>query len=205
MNHYKSTTLLIVMSIFLCLGCGSPIANQKGSEDIKTPSRVSDQEAFKNSVTDCPENFPYEFSSEGFCVRVEWFDFEDASIDWPIYYQDYNLVWKRPVHAKIYFMDKTTLKPIEPTEESDANIFAVKLWMPTHGHGSQKPSVKKIDRRLGEYLVEDLYFIMKSDSENPWQLRLLLKTQDNDEAYNEAEDRDVVDSVIIPFYKLDIR
>lgn len=199
MNPYKNFVWLFVVSIFLCVSCGSPLTNQKDSDDQKASASTD------FPVTDCPKSFPYSFVTEGLCVRIEWFDFEGTSIDLPVYYQDYNLLWKRPVHAKIYFMDKFTLKPAEPTESNDIDVFAVKLWMPTHGHGSQKPSVKKVEGRLGEYLVEELYFIMKSDSENPWQVKLLLKTQDSEEAYNEAEDTDVVDSVVIPFYKLDVR
>lgn len=191
---------LFFLSLFVFISaCGSPLSNQKS----KDSGNISFQEIDSN----CPTQFPYEFSVVAVCARIEYFDFEGTPLETPIYYRDYRETWEKPLNAKIFFMDQKTFKAIDPFEIDTVEVFSVKMWMPTHGHGDGggKPIlVTRVEGTRSEYLAEGLRFIMNADEDNPWEVRLLLRSSSSDD-YNIAEDENIIDSAVVTHRNMDVR
>lgn len=71
--------------------------------------------------------------------------------------------------VKLYRQNKLDGTPVLI---EDDNLLAVKLWMPSMGHGSVPTKTSKMD--VGTYQIENVFFIMPGD----WEIRFQITKDD---------------------------
>lgn len=159
----------VFLSVFLLSGCGSPILNpapaREGSglrqSDLGTENLLA--------VYGCPISF----EEIGLCARIRWFDDLGTEVAGPIYWESFG---GQRMSATLYFWEAEEGWPIDPIEEFEKVVAVqIKLYMPTHGHGSDFPRVSRVKSRVGQFRVEALDFIMDCSASDPWEVRVQLR------------------------------
>lgn len=164
---------------FSMVACGSPLANSKQEDALSDPSED------RNVVSkDLFSGCPITFKDLPLCADIRWFDDFGKAVQGPIYWEE--KFWDAEMSAIIRFWHREEAWPIDPIVEfPEVKTVMVKLFMPTHGHGSDLPIVETLPNRVGQFRVSGIKFIMACDEENPWEVRLQLKTSSKTENENE--------------------
>lgn len=211
---------LLILVAFLFSGCDSPLLNEAEKPKIKRFDKLGPnihgrldkkdqneeeqpEEQEKNQIDHEDWGCPFYIDSFDLCFEITWFDHEGAEVSQPIYYaEDF---WEKSMSAHFYFWPKGTNQLIDPvTEFDEVKFIGFKMWMPTHGHGSDIPVVE-FDENNRVFKVSGLAFIMDCDPANPWWLKVQLKSEDEEDDYFWAEDPHVLDQETIVIDELEVR
>jgi hypothetical protein len=113
------------------------------------PNYVSSSE-FKDQNTEAQTSCPFYFEEERLCLSTQWTTYPSEQTQGVFI-------------MRFYAEDK-------PDESVTPHLSpAVKLWMPSMGHGSSPVVITQT--APGTYVVSDVYFIMLG----AWEIRLQLK------------------------------
>lgn len=179
-------TIIFLFSLFLS-ACDAPIYHRSESISKPKPSAkaTASTQANQSSSLACPYTLP----NTSICFSLEWFDRENKKVSGPLYYKD---MWTHAMSVQLSFWSEKDGKALDPLESVEgAKYLAIKMWMPTHGHGSMVPQCRPLEK-LGSYLCEKIHFIMHADKENPWSFKVQVKSGNDEIDYNEVEDRQVI-------------
>jgi len=187
---------------FLCIQCGSPLINAAPENEADLEKLVVEKGEHLLASDGCPIRFP----GVPLCAKMEWFDSEGRLVESPIYYASNR---RARISAKVYFWSAIDGWPVDPLKEfPEAKKIRIKLFMPTHGHGSDAFSdAQAIKSRVGQYNFKDIRFIMDCDDENPWELRLQLNRIEEieDDDPHDPEDRDLFHQAVLKISQLERR
>lgn len=203
--------LSLVISFIVLSACESPIFNEKSVRHFETLG-PSVERPFDQTEEDSEERTPesifdrrgcaLKFPDRDLCVHISWFDNEGLPVPRPIYYRDF---FNQSMTAHLYFWTTNSINFVNPLElYKDFSSIGVKLWMPTMGHGSYVTETLWQPEHQ-RFLVTDLSFIMGASRAEPWDVKIQLKTADEDDDYLWVEDPHLVSEVILSFDEVDRR
>lgn len=204
LDDFRIRSILFLASLFVS-GCGSPLTHRA---DSKNTSLVDSRRASPSSTQGLnllqSRGCPIRFSEVDICADLEWFDDERRPVEGPLFWRDF---WNHSMSAKLLFWSAKDGWPIDPRSELvGVKRVAVKLYMPTHGHGSDLPIVSEVSNRVGQFYIEKIRFVMMADAENPWEVRVQLKTSDVlDLDPHEPEDINVLSQQKLNFTRVEAR
>lgn len=186
MNHYQS--LFILFLGFALSACGAPILNAQETATNAAPSSSLSSESSGENLLKA-YGCPNKFSDIDLCVRIEWFDDQGKPTSGPMYWPKYK---EHAMSAKLSFWSSKDGWPVDPRKEfPDAKIqfINLKLFMPHMGHGTMgyNPVTKEIEKRVGQFNVSNIHFVMSCSESNPWDVRIQLKTEHEDEDFDSSE------------------
>lgn len=197
--------------VFSCLflillsACGSPLVNEAKPEPLQNQNESASVSGDQNLLAS--RGCPVRFKKIPLCAEIEWFDDLGRRATGPIYWENY---FEHAMSARLSFWSTADGWPIDPRQEfSEVKDVQVKLYMPTHGHGSDLPLVKEVKGRVGQFEISEIRFIMGGGSvskDDPWQVRIQLKTQiDSEVDPHEAQDNHLWHQEILEFYRTEDR
>jgi hypothetical protein len=189
--------------IFLS-ACGSPLVSRLDPSstelEVERPQTALDGKGLSLAY-----GCPLYFENLQLCAQIFWFDNQGLEVSGPIYWE----MFPAPtMTAEIWFWDKEEGWPIDPVWQVDGvQDVQLKLYMPTHGHGSDWPELERVEEFLGRYRVKGIDFIMLCDEKNPWEVRLQLRSKvfDPNEDPHTFEDQNILSQAKLLFGSIERR
>lgn len=206
--------IISILILSLLVSCGAPISNEappsqsepvtaKKNEDPKpepkpSPGATAETEKTLTEKYGCP----LEFDGIDLCARIEWVDNKGEIAKGPIYFDSEEEI---TMVARLQFWKKTEGKALNPRIEFEEVKFVnLKLFMPSHGHGSNVPTP---DWKASEglFLIKNILFSMPSSARHPWHVKVQLKKADFEEDYSNATDANIWKQVDLSFSGIERR
>lgn len=139
----KIFEIFVVIEMISFLGCAKPNYVQSGGSNLHN----SGQNEKLSPTGPCSMRL----EKMNLCMQTSWLHFPEGTKD------------AGRLLLKIYRPNLADLSPVPMDVQKEVKVF---LWMPSMNHGSAP--VRLVQKDIGTYEVDKIYFIMKGD----WEIRI---------------------------------